>query len=192
MKRVLLQKFFNRPTLIVAYELLGKYLVRKYRDKTIPLIITEVEAYDGPHDLASHASHGQTPRTKIMFGQAGQFYIYFTYGMHWLLNIVAGPEGYPAAVLIRAGKYYDPKKQTWILVNGPARLTKFLRITGAQNGKIAGHETGLWFEDCGVRVGAKDVVAGKRIGVDYAGPIWKNKPYRFNLKKSRLDKLKII
>lgn len=93
--------------------------------KNAALQITEVEAYNGPLDRASHASRGRTPRTKIMFGPAGRFYIYFTYGMHWLVNIVTGSENYPAAVLIRAGKYYDPQKKEWSLVNGPARLTKF-------------------------------------------------------------------
>jgi DNA-3-methyladenine glycosylase len=183
MQKILAPAFFDRPTLVVARELLGKYLVRKYRNETVSLAITEVEAYDGPFDRASHASRGKTPRTKIMFGPAGRFYVYFTYGMHWLVNVVAGPEDYPAAVLIRAGKYYNSKKQEWISVNGPARLTKFLYIIGAQNGKITGRKTGLWFEDRGIKINRRDVAAGKRIGVDYAGPIWKNKLYRFNLKE---------
>lgn len=182
MQKILAPDFFDRPTLVVARELLGKYLVRKYRNKTISLAITEVEAYDGLNDLASHASRGKTPRTKIMFGPAGQFYVYFTYGIHWLVNVVTGRENYPAAILIRAGKYYNSKKQEWISVNGPARLTKFLHITGTQNGKIAGRKTGLWFEDRGIKINRCDVVAGKRIGIDYAGPIWKNKLYRFSSK----------
>jgi DNA-3-methyladenine glycosylase len=144
-------------------------------------MITEVEAYDGPLDRASHASHGRTPRTKIMFGPAGQFYVYFTYGMHWLVNIVTGPEDYPAAVLVRAGKYHDAEKREWVAVNGPARLTKFLKITGAQNGKIAGKKTGLWFEDRGTRINRGNIAADKRVGIDYAGPVWKNKLYRFTL-----------
>jgi DNA-3-methyladenine glycosylase len=182
MQKILAPAFFDRPTLVVARDLLGKYLVRKYRNKTVSLVITEVEAYDGPDDLASHASRGKTPRTKIMFGPAGQFYVYFTYGMHWLINVVTGPEDYPAAVLIRAGKYYAFKKQEWIPVNGPARLTRFLHITGTQNGKIMGPKTGLWFENRGIKINRCDVVARKRIGIDYAGPIWKNKLYRFSAK----------
>ena len=168
MRRILSQNFFNQSTPIVARRLIGKYLVRRWRDQETALLITEVEAYDGPRDLASHASRGRTPRTKIMFGPAGRFYVYFTYGMHWLVNIVTGPQNYPAAVLIRAGKYYNPKKQAWIFVDGPARLTKFLHITGAQNEEIADHENGLWFEDRGIRVGTKNVIAGKQICVDYA------------------------
>ena len=103
MKKVLAQPFFDRPTLMVARKLLGKYLTRCWRGRTIALMVTEVEAYDGPHDRASHASRGRTPRNYLMFGEAGRFYVYFTYGMHWLVNIVTGPHGYPAAVLLRAG-----------------------------------------------------------------------------------------
>ena len=181
MKRTFPRTFFDQPTLIVARGLLGKYLVREWRGKKLSLLITEVEAYDGPDDLASHASRGLTPRTKIMFGPAGRFYVYFTYGMHWLVNIVTGSEDYPAAVLIRAGKYYDTEKREWIAVNGPARLTRFLKITGAQNGKIAGKKTGLWFEDRGTRINRGNIAADKRVGIDYAGPVWKNKLYRFTL-----------
>ncbi len=181
MRKILSPYFFGQPTIVVARELLGKYLVRKYRGKTISVLITEVEAYDGPHDLASHASRGKTPRTKIMFGPAGRFYVYFTYGIHWLVNVVTGPKDYPAAVLLRAGKYYDIKKHEWIFLNGPARLTKFLHITGAQNGKVAARKTGLWFEDRHAKIQKKGITARKRIGVDYAGPVWKNKPYRFTL-----------
>ena len=185
MRKILSAAFFDRPTVEVAHEMLGKYLVRKYRGKTISLMIAEVEVYDGPFDRASHASRGMTPRTKIMFGPAGRFYVYFIYGTHWLVNIVTGPKDYPAAVLIRAGKYFDIEKRRWILVSGPAHMTKFLRITGAQNGKVAGRKAGLWFEDRGVSVKSKDIVSSKRVGVDYAGPVWKNKRYRFNLTENK-------
>jgi len=144
-------------------------------------MVTEVEVYDGPNDLASHASHGRTPRTKIMFGPAGKFYVYFTYGMHWLVNIVTGPKNYPAAILIRAGEHYDPKKKEWVLINGPARLTRFLKITGTQNGKTASQKTGLWFENRGRKVVKQNIVASKRIGVDYAGPVWSSKKWNFKL-----------
>jgi DNA-3-methyladenine glycosylase len=120
-----------------------------------------------------------------MFGPAGRFYVYFTYGMHWLVNIVTGPKEYPAAVLIRAGRYYDAGTRTWIGLNGPARLTKFLHIGKAQNGKAAKPENGLWLEDRGAIIAKKNIATGKRIGVDYAGPVWKNKPYRFSIIKNR-------
>ncbi len=95
------KKFFDRPTLVVAQDLLGKFLVRKRNGKVITAMITEVEAYDGPKDKASHARHGLTARNTPMFGPAGHWYVYFTYGMHWMLNVVTGAKGYPAAVLIR-------------------------------------------------------------------------------------------
>lgn len=181
MKKVLDKKFFNRPTLVIARGLLGKYLVRRWRGRNLALMITEVEAYDGTRDKASHASRGRTPRTRIMFGEAGNFYVYFTYGMHWLVNIVTGPGDYPAAVLIRAGTYRDWKTGEEVSINGPARLAKFLKITGAQNGKSAVRENGLWFESRGVTMRRKNIVARKRIGVDYAGPIWSNKKWNFEL-----------
>lgn len=188
MRTVLTSRFFNRPTLAVARGLLGKFIVHRLparggaaRSRTIALMITEVEAYDGPHDRASHASRGRTPRNEPMFGPAGHFYVYFTYGMHWLVNIVTGPVGYPAAVLIRAGAYRDPKTGAWRHVKGPARLTKFLEIGHAQNGKPAARTTGLWFEDRSVKVRPAAIKRSKRIGVDYAGPIWTNKLYNLAL-----------
>jgi DNA-3-methyladenine glycosylase len=189
MPKILSPAFFDRPTVAVAKKLLGKCLARKYRRKIISLTIAEVEVYDGPHDLASHASHGRTPRTKIMFGDAGYFYVYFTYGMHWLVNVVTGPREYPAAILIRAGIYHDPETGREILIDGPARLTKFLKITGAQNGKVAGEKTGLWFENRGVKIKNKDIVAGKRVGVDYAGPTWSSKKWNFRLRPKILTQI---
>ena len=174
MKKILKPKFFDRPTLIVAKELLGKYLVRKIGAKTIFLKITEVEVYDGFKDLASHASRGRTKRNAPMFESAGCFYVYFTYGMHWMLNIVTGPEDYPAAILIRgAGD-----------ISGPARLTKFLKIGGKFNGKEASRKNGLWFENRGKTVRKKEICRLPRVGVDYAGKIWSKKLYRFLLKNS--------
>ena len=169
MRKVLKAKFFDRPTLTVARELLGKYLVRKIGEKEIALEISEVEAYDGPCDKASHASRGKTKRNSPMFGKAGKFYVYFTYGMHWMLNIVTGKANYPSAILIRG---------TTEIV-GPARLTKFLRIGKSFNGKPAVKKSGLWFENRGAQIHKKEIRETPRIGVDYAGQIWSKKPYRF-------------
>ena len=169
MRRVLKPSFFNRPVLAAAKSLPGKFLVRKYGGQEISLMITEVEAYDGPDDKASHASRGRTERNKIMFGPAGYLDVYFTYGMHWMLNIVTGANDYPAAILLRgAGD-----------VKGPGRLTKFLHIDRALNGKKANRGSGLWFEDRGVIIKNKDIIRTPRIGVAYAGPIWARKKYRF-------------
>jgi DNA-3-methyladenine glycosylase len=176
--KILSQQFFNRQTLGVAKDLLGKYLVRRYRRKNLALMITEVEAYDGPHDKASHASRGKTQRNSIMFGKAGRFYVYFTYGMHWMLNVVTGPERYPAAILVRAGRTSEGKD-----VVGPARLTKYLKVNKRFNGKSASQKTELWFENRGIKINPRWVKRGKRIGVEYAGKIWANRPYNFRLEK---------
>lgn len=102
MRKILNRKFYNRPTLAVARELLGKLIVREAGGKRLVGRIVETEAYNGPEDLASHASRGRTARTEVMFGQAGLAYIYFIYGMYHCFNIITEEEGYPAAVLIRA------------------------------------------------------------------------------------------
>ena len=102
MKKILKQTFFNdKNAAKIAKNLLGKFLVRRYRGKIIAYVITEVEVYNGFKDKASHAYRGKTERNKVMFGFAGHWYVYFTYGMHWMLNIVTGPKDYPAAILIR-------------------------------------------------------------------------------------------
>ncbi len=192
MRKALAKSFYDRPTLAVAKGLLGKYLVRYYRGKTIALMVTEVEAYDGPRDMASHASRGRTPRNELMFGEAGRFYVYFTYGMHWLANIVTGPRGYPAAVLLRAGVSRDREMGALRRVQGPARFTKFLHVGRAQNGKRASKRNGLWFEDRGVRIPRTAIAAQKRVGVDYAGAVWANKKYNFALRDSALRRLPIF
>jgi DNA-3-methyladenine glycosylase len=170
MKKVLGPEFFDRSTLVVAKDLLGKYLVRKINGKEIALLITETEAYHGFNDLASHASRGPTPRNMPMFEGPGTIYIFFTYGMHWMLNFVCGPKDFPAAILIRgAGD-----------IIGPARLTKFLKIDKSLNGTMLGKKSGLWVEDRGVKLKSSQITKGPRVNVDYAGP-WAAKPWRFIL-----------
>lgn len=169
MKKVLGSTFFARPTVLVARSLLGKFLVRKIGKREIALMITETEAYDGFKDMASHAHRGMTERNKIMFGPAGYWYVYFTYGMHWMLNVTTGKRGYPAAVLLRGVKG----------INGPARLTKFLRIGKKLNKKKATRASGLWIEDRNIKIPNSRVTRGPRVGVTYAGRIWRKKPYRF-------------
>jgi len=163
--------FFDRPALKVARDLIGCRLHSNLGNQTESRIITETEAYIGPDDLASHASKGRTKRTEFMFGPPGTFYVYFVYGLHWMLNVVTGPVGYPAAVLLRSVEG----------IIGPARLTKALAINGDLNGKMAGRKTGAWFSD-GTRLSRKQISRTARIGVDYAGPVWSLKPYRFSLK----------
>lgn len=134
-------------------------------------MITEVEAYDGFNDKASHASRGKTERNFVMFGPPGVWYVYFTYGMHWMLNIVVGPKDYPAAVLIRGVEG----------ISGPARLTKFFRIDEKFNNQPVVKKTGLWIEDRGVIIKPGKIKIGPRIGVSYAGPVWSKKKWRFYL-----------
>jgi DNA-3-methyladenine glycosylase len=135
--------------------------------------ITETEAYDGPEDRASHASKGRTARTAVMFGDAGRWYVYLVYGMHEMLNVVTGPADYPAAILIRGVEGFS----------GPGRLTRALGIDRARfNTRLANPDTGLWLEDDGCHVPDARVLATPRIGIDYAGPAWTAKPWRFVLK----------
>lgn len=116
--------FFNRPTVTVAQELLGKTLVYgPHRG-----IITETEAYVGQDDPACHAARGMTPRTKPMFGKPGVSYIYFIYGMYFCLNVVTEEEGFPAAVLIRGLLHEDGTHY-----NGPGKLCRALGLTKDQN-----------------------------------------------------------
>jgi DNA-3-methyladenine glycosylase len=168
--KVLDRVFFDREADTIAFDLIGCHLNWMYCGKSESRIITETEAYIGAHDLASHAAKGRTKRNEAMFGEPGSFYVYFVYGMHWMLNIVTGRVDYPAAVLIRGVQDID----------GPARLTKALGISGSLNGKLANEKTGVWFSD-GTRPAGTEIVRSARIGVDYAGPVWAKKPYRFTL-----------
>jgi DNA-3-methyladenine glycosylase len=168
-RKILPKKFFNRSALVVAEELLGKYLVSTLTGKEEAFMIIETEAYNGIEDLASHASKGKTLRTEVMFGEAGRFYIYLIYGMYYMLNIVTDKVEYPSGVLIRGVEG----------INGPGKLTKKLGITKQIKSLEARKESGLWFEDRGVMIDSKNIIKTPRIGVDYAGPIWAKKEYRF-------------
>lgn len=169
MNRISTDFFKNNDAIFVAKQLLGKTLVRKFDDKqTIRSKITETEAYYGPNDLASHASKGKTPRTKIMFDEGGYVYAYLIYGVHWLLNIVTGPQDHPEAVLIRGIE----------ACNGPGRVGKLLEIDRSFYGEDLAESQRLWIEESDLE-GA--ISSSSRIGIDYAGEFWKNKPWRFKL-----------
>lgn len=161
----------RRGTVRQARALLGKYLVRTGPAGTVAAMITEVEAYDGEKDLACHAARGRTPRTEVLYGPGGYWYVYLCYGVHELLNLVVGPPGWPAAVLIRG--VAD--------INGPGRLTRALGIDRSFNGRPAGPASGLHLEDRGVRIASRWVQATPRIGVAYAGPHWAKVPWRFKI-----------
>jgi len=169
-RRVLKSNFFNRPTPQVAEDLLGKYLVRQLSSgEIIYKMITEVEVYDGFKDKASHASRGKTVRNTPMFGGSGYWYVYFTYGIYWVLNIVTREKDYPAAILIRGVEG----------ISGPARVTKHFSINKELNNQKARRETGLWIEDRGVSIPKKKIKKTGRIGVNYAGPYWSKRRLRF-------------
>ena len=181
------REFFNSGAEIVARELLGKKLCRRLPSgEVVSGIITETEAYLGGEDLASHSRLGlRTKRNEVMYGKPGVVYVYFTYGMHWLLNFVCGDVGDAQAVLIRAIRPLgncrpwraSPSAGAFGKTDGPAKLTKFLQIDGAMNGEDITKSKQLWVED-GITVLRSNIVRTPRIGVDYAG-IWKDKPLRF-------------
>ncbi|OGF62610.1 hypothetical protein A2926_00995 [Candidatus Giovannonibacteria bacterium RIFCSPLOWO2_01_FULL_44_40] len=208
------KNFFERPAVEVARELVGKFLCHRtsLRRRTSKcFMITETEAYVGPRDKASHAHRGRTKRNAPMFGEAGRWYVYFTYGTHWMLNIVTGPKDYPAAVLIRAaadtpsqnnvfadlaqsrhgGTSREIRQQANIRVrkniimgrlNGPGKLTKFLKIDKHFNEKPASRAAGLWIAApsgrASPRAGGFRIKRAARVGVDYAQD-WAKKKYRF-------------
>ena len=168
---------FNAPTLRVARALLGKYIVRRTPEREITAMIAEVEAYKGPRDLASHAARGRrTARVEPLYADGGTIYVYFCYGMHWLLNFSTLGAELPEAVLIR-GVFTDEPTPKAIL--GPARVTKYLEIDKRLDGGDAVTSLELWVEDRGVRIASRRIQTGPRIGIDYAGAYWAARPWRF-------------
>lgn len=161
------KEFFARDCLEVAPELVGKILVHRLPDGTeLRERIAETEAYRGEEDKACHASKGKTPRTEILYGESGLIYVYLCYGMHWLMNVITGEEGTPQGVLIRAGEKH----------NGPAKLTKYLKINGDFNKQPIFGNDEVWLEDDGYRPCIK---TAPRVGIDYAGDYWKSIEWRF-------------
>ena len=178
------RSFYEQNTIVVAQELLGKYLVREHAEGATVGRIVETEAYVGPHDLACHASKGRTARTEVMFGPAGHAYVYFIYGFYNMLNLVTEAKGYPAAVLIRAVepvqgidlmKMRRKSEALRSLASGPGKLCQAFAIDRSLNGADLRGDI-LYLEDRGEPPPKfKDT---PRIGVDYAGK-WKSKLYRF-------------
>ncbi len=175
--------FFERPTLKVARELLGKALLRQTSNGLIETRIVDVEAYVGPQDKACHASKGRTKRTEVLFGPAGYTYVYMIYGMYHCLNFVTEQIDYPAAVLIRGletvGTPLSPGT-TLTRIDGPGRVCRFLSLDRTHNELDATKKEIIWVEDRGISIRKTRIQALPRIGVDYAGE-WANKLWRFSL-----------
>ncbi len=170
------REFYDRDTVLVAQELLGKYLVHKLHGVERIGRIVEVEAYLGAHDLAAHSSKGITPRTQIMFGPAGYAYVYLIYGMYHCLNVVTEPENHGSAVLLRA---LEPIKNISGRTQGPGLLCKALEI----NKSLNGHDllSDEFFIAAPTVQEKFKMVKSKRIGVPYAKQ-WANRLLRFYIK----------
>lgn len=161
-------EFFLRDVLDVAPDLLGCNIVRTFADnRQKKYKIVEVEAYRGEEDLACHANKGRTGRTEIMYHKGGLVYVYLIYGMYWMLNIVCSIAGNPQAVLIRGIEAYD----------GPGKLTRELEIDGSFYGEDLTKSQRIWIE----RKNDIDLkyLSTPRINIDYAGPVWSRKKWRF-------------
>ncbi|MCS6907061.1 MAG: DNA-3-methyladenine glycosylase [Anaerolineales bacterium] len=189
--RSLPRTFFERPTLLVAEQLLGMRLVRIENGQRLSGIIVETEAYIGEEDQGCHARAGLTPRTKVMYGPPGHAYVYFTYGMHWLLNFVTEPEGFPAAVLIRAIQLEEGQEivaqrrngqppHFW--TNGPAKLCQALNIDGRWNGYDLCQPDALLFVESltdGSPILELSVTTTSRVGLNRVQEPWRSIPWRF-------------
>ncbi|TNF40764.1 MAG: DNA-3-methyladenine glycosylase [Bacteroidetes bacterium] len=171
MSRRLKRSFFSRDVLKVAPELLGKILIRRFDDGHVEkFVISEVEAYSGNGDLACHASKGKTLRTEVMFREGGLVYVYFIYGMYWMLNFVTGESGEASAVLIRGLEG----------ISGPGRVGKALQLDKSFYGENLFTSERIWVEEGTV---SPEFVSTPRIGINYAGEPWVSKPWRFIIKK---------
>lgn len=175
--------FFDRPTLKVAKELLGKHLFRETPTGVMQSRIVDVEAYVGPEDRASHASRGRTKRTDIMFGPSGVIYVYLIYGMYHCLNVVTEQIDFPAAILIRGIEALENEKgrsDSPTRIDGPGRVCRFLEIDRNLNGMDATQGKLIWIEASQERISPKQIQKLPRVGVHYAGE-WARKPWRFCL-----------
>lgn len=181
------------PSPDVAKELLGRLLIHETDEARCVGRIVETEAYAGPADRASHARAGRTARTAVMFGPAGHAYVYLVYGMHHCINVVCGSDGTAAAVLIRALEPLDGLETMrsrrgasagpdMRMAAGPARLCQALAIDRGHSGTDLTLDTQLYLAEPARDVPTHEIVAGRRIGVEYAGEAWSQRPWRFGLK----------
>jgi DNA-3-methyladenine glycosylase len=187
----LTRRFFAQPTLSVARTLLGQRLVLLEEKETrLAGIITEAEAYIGSEDLACHARSGKTKRNAVMYGPPGHAYVYFTYGMHWMLNFVTEKDGFPAAVLLRGlwpveglnkMKRRRPISRLEDLTNGPAKLCQAFGIDGTWNGTDLCHSDSKLFIEGTVTINDNLTTCGPRVGLNSVPEPWKSMPWRFQV-----------
>ena len=179
------RSWFDRPALEVAPDLLGMQLIHETPDGPIAGRLVEVEAYQGPEDLAAHSSRGRTPRNAVMFGDPGHLYVYLIYGLHLCANVVCGPGGKPEAVLLRAaqitaGHELARRRRGDVpdtrLASGPGNLGAALGLERSMDGMDL--VVGPMHLSHGSRPG--DIERSPRIGVDYAGE-WAARAMRFSI-----------
>ncbi|MGZ4554051.1 MAG: DNA-3-methyladenine glycosylase [Mycobacteriaceae bacterium] len=178
------RQFYDRPVVDVARGLLGAVLESALGGELVRIRLTEVEAYGGVADPASHAFRGPSARNRTMFGPPGRTYVYFTYGMHFCMNLVTGPAGTASAVLLRAGTVIDgadvvarrrPGVWSRDYARGPARLTRALNVDKAADGADVCTTDGPLRVLPSFGVGDRTIRCGPRVGVTAATDV----PWRF-------------
>ncbi len=182
------REFFAQPALQVARQVLGMRLVRLEGEQRIAGLILEAEAYRGEEDLGCHCRAGRTPRTQTLYGPPGHAYVYFTYGMRWMLNFVAEPEDFPAAILIRAiqptegleiiaERRKSQPPELW--TNGPGKICQALNIGKRLNGADLCSTGSELFVEQGQPFADQNVTIGPRVGLNSVPEPWKSIPWRF-------------
>ena len=161
--------FFLGDAVSVARLIAGMNIVIGTGSRAGKYMITETEAYLGVEDRACHASRGRTGRTEPMFMVGGHLYIYFIYGIHWMMNVVTGPQDNPQAVLIRGVDTFT----------GPGRVTRGLGIDGSYNREDLTISGRIWIEE---GLSDPEIITGPRVGINYAGEPWVSKPWRFMIR----------
>jgi len=192
--------FFRWDTLTVARQILGKRLVRLEPDGCrLSGIISEAEAYIGTDDQACHARSGRTRRNASMWGAAGHAYMYFTYGMHWMLNVVTERDGFPAAVLIRAllpsegldrMRTRRPGRADAVLSDGPAKLCQAFGLDRRFDGYDLCQPSAQLFIEQGHRIADEAVTSGPRVGLNHVEEPWKGMPWRFRITQTFAKRLR--
>jgi len=167
------KSFYALDAITVAQQLLGKVIVRCWEDGSMSrYVISETEAYFGEEDKACHASKGRTLRTEIMYAEGGYVYVYLIYGMYWMLNVVTGNKNHPEAVLIRG--IND--------IVGSGKVGRELKLDKSFYGESLISSPRIWIENP-LKSSPVKYVSAPRVGVDYAGEEWRNKPWRFILQR---------